>query len=547
MSPRRLGRLLAAYAALVFVLVVSMRARYSIAAVDGPVIASVWQRGRLVARAELPKADILGTSLDGVPGTVVYEHVVGTAPVLRIHPITAALSFVPGRDGVRVTIDGKSTVLTPDDLLALQAYDHGVQIDALTLGIGLDLAVVSAVAASRLGANPADVEERAQLERVRTERTVPSLPKPRRIDAETLTDADLRAGIAAAAGYLARGMSADGHYRYLVDAAKNEAKPGYDWPRHAGTTLFVAQAGRLLGDGVLKMSALQSADLLRSSGLKACGAYKCIGDGDTFEIGSAALAVMAFAEIASSNLDPSYVPLVRDLADFLLSQQRPDGDFMHQVTTSGQRIDVQFLYFSGEAALALARAHALLGDAKYLDGASRALARLVGSAWSFFGNRYYFGEEHWTCQTMGELWDRAPDPKALDFCLRWLAYSRAQQQHEGDSLFDGDGAYQVGTVVTPRLTPAASRCEAGVATLAAAEKAGVDPAERARLREQLRRSFALLLRHQLPGSSAHLMADPVAVAGAIPGSDVDWALRIDYAQHAGAAMVRWLELPPPPL
>ena len=145
---------------------------------------------------------------------------------------------------------------------------------------------------------------------------------------------------------------------------------------------------------------------------------------------------------------------------------------------------------------------------------------------------------------MGELWERAPDPKALDFCLRWLAYSRAQQQRPGDSLFDADGAYQVGNIVTPRLTPAASRSEAGVATLSAAVKAGIDAREIERLREQLRRTFALLLRHQLPGDNAHLMVHPANVAGAIPGSDVDWALRIDYSQHAGCAMVRWLELAP---
>jgi hypothetical protein len=40
----------------------------------------------------------------------------------------------------------------------------------------------------------------------------------------------------------------------------------------------------------------------------------------------------------------------------------------------------------------------------------------------------------------------------------------------------------------------------------------------------------------------HLFADPVAVRGAVPGSPVDWQLRIDYAQHAGSMMVRWLEL-----
>lgn len=541
MKPRALARLLFGWLLVTCVAVWATHLRYDLAAVDGPVIASVWQSGHLVARMELPKADVTGTVLDGYPGTLVYEHVVGIGPVVRVHPVAAALSFVPGRDGVKVTLDGKSTWITPDELLAAQAYDHGVQIDAVMLGFGLDLAWVAMIAGKRLNVNPAEVEERATYERVRTERTIPSMPPAKRIDATNLTDDDLRAGVAGAAHYLVRGISADGHFRYLVDAAKNEDQPGYDWPRHAGTTLFVGQAGRILGDRALQIGALQGAQLLRSS-LKPCGDHVCIGEGPNFEIGSIALAAMAFAEIAASDPDPSHRAQVAALADTLLEQQRPDGEFMHQRGADGARVDVQFLYFSGEAALALARAHALLGDPRYLAGASKALARLVGSAWSFFGDRYYFGEEHWTCQTMGELWDRAPDPKALDFCLRWLAYGRAQQQHQGDSLFDGDGAYQFGTIVTPRLTPAASRCEAGVATLAAAQKAGVDPAEIARLREQLRRSFALLLRHQLPGDDAHLMVSPAAVTGAIPGSDVDWALRIDYAQHAGSGMVRWLEL-----
>ncbi len=544
MRPRSLARLLVAWAFVTFVAVWSTHLRYDLAAVDGPVIASVWQGGHLAARVVLPKADVTGTVLDGYPGTLVYERVVGVAPVLTVHPIATALSFVPGRDGVRVTLDGKSTWITPDDLLAAQAYDHGVQIDALMLGFGLDLAYVAMLAGKRLNVNPADIEERATFERVRTERTIPAFPPLKRLDATNLRDDDLRAGARDAAHYLVRGITADGHFRYLVDAATNEDKPGYDWPRHSGTTLFVGQAGRVFGDRSLQIGALQGAQLLRSA-LQPCGTHTCIGDGPTFEIGTVALAAMAFAEITASGLDPSYRSQVAALADTLLAQQRPDGDFKHQITADGTPIDVQFLYFSGEAALALARAHALLGDERYLDGAKKALDRLVGSAWSFFGDRYYFGEEHWTCQTMGELWDRAPNPEALDFCLRWLAYGRAQQQHEGDSLYDGDGAYQFGTIVTPRLTPAASRCEAGVATLSAAEKAGVDGAEIARLREQLRRSFALLLRHQLPGNNAHLMTSPASVTGAIPGSDVDWALRIDYAQHAGAAMVRWLELPRP--
>jgi len=33
------------------------------------------------------------------------------------------------------------------------------------------------------------------------------------------------------------------------------------------------------------------------------------------------------------------------------------------------------------------------------------------------------------------------------------------------------------------------------------------------------------------------------VLGAMPASEVEWQLRIDYAQHAGSAMLRWLALP----
>jgi hypothetical protein len=56
----------------------------------------------------------------------------------------------------------------------------------------------------------------------------------------------------------------------------------------------------------------------------------------------------------------------------------------------------------------------------------------------------------------------------------------------------------------------------------------------------MRRSLALLLRRQFRPGPAHLFADPGAVYGAMPGSEVDWDLRIDFAQHAGSAMLRWL-------
>lgn len=216
---------------------------------------------------------------------------------------------------------------------------------------------------------------------------------------------------------------------------------------------------------------------------------------------------------------------------------------MHAFDRQASRpIDVQYLYFSGEATLALARAFLVTNNAADLAGASKGLAHLVGPAWSFFGDRYYFGEEHWTCQAMDDLWERAPNARALDFCVRWNAFSRGMQFGPGETPWDVDGAFGVSPLVTPRLTPVGSRCEAAVATLDASRKAKLPKAAQEALDQQLRRSLALLLRHQFRPGVAHLFADPRAVYGAMPGSPVDWQLRIDYAQHAGSAMIRWLEV-----
>jgi hypothetical protein len=153
---------------------------------------------------------------------------------------------------------------------------------------------------------------------------------------------------------------------------------------------------------------------------------------------------------------------------------------------------------------------------------------------------------------MDDVWERATAPEqrrtlqdALQFCLDWAAYGRRLMYGPGDTAFDADGAYGVGPLITPRLTPAGSRSEAGIATLDAGRRAGLPASVLAPLERQIRRSLAMLLRHQFLPGPVHLFTDPGAVEGALPGSEVDWALRIDYEQHTGGALMRWLELREP--
>ncbi|HEY8039930.1 MAG TPA: hypothetical protein VIF15_09065 [Polyangiaceae bacterium] len=512
------------------------------------VVASVWRDGALLARAVLARAadrdPRLDAALSASPGAVrVDESIVGEGPALAFAEPVLALSFVPGRDGMKVTLGDRTEYLTPDDLLARQGYDKGISVPSVQLQAGVDVPLALALLAERFGTSARDLVERARFRRIRVVRSVPGTPSPRVVTADDLRDDDVREAIAGMARYLARGVDEQGRFRYLVNAPTNQTLPGYDWPRHAGATLFLAQATALLGDADLGFATLRSASWLRDHALVRCGTHSCIGDDALVDVGSAALATLAFVEIARTRLDPGYALAVPELTEFLRSQQRPDGEFMHEYDrATGHPVDVQLLYYSGEAVLALSRAHALLGDARDLDAATRGLAHLVGPAWSFFGSRYYWGEEHWTCQAMDDLWDRAPSQPALDFCLGWQAYGRRLMYGPGDSPFDADGAYGFGPVVTPRLTPVGSRSEAGIATLEAAMRAGRPAAELALLDAQMRRSLAVLIRHQLHPGPSYLFVDPLAVDGAMPGSAVDWQLRIDYEQHSGCALVRWLAL-----
>ncbi len=510
------------------------------------VIASVWSGGELIERTTVARvgdrAPRLDASLAAHAGaTLVYESVVADGPVVTKPGAVFALSFVPGRDGLSATVAGRTAYVTPDELGGRQAYDKGVEVPGLQLTIGLDTAVALALLSERLEMTARDVLDHATLRRIRVERSVPGDSSSPRVTAETLTDGDVRAAAIAAGSYLARGVDAEGRFRYLVDAATNRTLGGYDWPRHAGATYFLAQTAELSGDPDVGRATLRAAGYLRDKATGACGPNRCVGDGNVVDVGSTALTVLADVEVARANLDASYARVLPGLTAFLRAQQRPDGEFMHEYDRgAGGPIDVQLLYYSGEAALALSRAHALLGDPRDLDAATRALAHLVGPAWSFFGSRYYWGEEHWTCQAMGDLWERAPDRRALSFCLGWEDFTRKLQYGPDDTLFDAEGAFGLGPVVTPRLTPAGSRTEAAIATWEAARLAGVDAVELDALEQQIRKSLALLIRHQLRPGPRHLFADPAAVYGAMPGSEVDWQLRIDYAQHAGSAMVRWL-------
>ncbi len=558
MSPRTLRRLLGGYAIFLVVLCLGVRWWFSLATPPNEIVVdSWWKDGKRVHRRTFDaKAPLLG--VPPVDVAVSEEVITGEGPIYA-HELFFTLGLVPGRDGVKAELDGKVAYATVDDLLSLQAYDRAHLWVEASFGWGTHRALVFHVLSEQLGIRPSEIAARAKLTRVRFERRLsrapatkpldPILPRPERITEANLSREMVLDGVREAALHLARSVDEDGRFRYMVDATTNVTMPGYNWPRHSGTTFFLAQAAHVLDDPFVRYAALRAASRLRDQMMRDCGSNRCISEDDsTAEIGSSALALIAFTEIVRTGADGAYRPAIVELASFLRSQQRPDGEFQHLYDRAAKKpVDVQFLYFSGEATLALARTHRITNDPADLDAARRGLARLSGSGWSFFGSRYYFSEEHWTCQAVSELWDRVPDEEALAFCARWHEYQRRLQQDADETPFDAEGAFGLGPLVAPRVTPASSRGEAAGALLDVLVRehlAGHDArsGELALVDRELRRALAFVLRSQFHPGPTHLFADPVAVRGAVPGSPVDWQLRIDYAQHAGSMMVRWLEV-----
>ncbi|MGH7438554.1 MAG: hypothetical protein ACRENE_22940 [Polyangiaceae bacterium] len=547
MRPRTLAAVLGAWALATAVLCAGVHHAFALepgrdAFPPARVLASVWAHGERLDRALVARAGETVPSFEPAlrteGATVRYEALLGEGPAPAFDDVLLAFSLAPGRDGLAATIGGRTEYATPDDLLARQAYRYGVCLPLVDLRVGVDVPLVQLMLAERFGVSVPVLRERASFRRVRFARSTSPVDAPARPTPEAALDSAL-----AAARYLARGIDARGRFRFRVDGATNHALAGYDWPRHAGATYFLAQAAARWHEPELTDATLRAASMLRAQ-TEVCGTHPCIGDSTLVDLGSSALATIAFAEIALDGIDASYRADVGNLAAFIRVLQRPDGGFLHQYDRVASRaIDARLLYYSGEASLALSRAHRLLGDPRDLDAARRGVAHLAGPAWSFFGSRYYFGEEHWTCEAMADLWDRSPDPQALDFCLRWLGFWRRTQQNATDTPYDADGGYGVGPVQVPALTPVASRCEAGLVTLAVARRAGIAPDALAPLETQMARSIALLLRQQMRAASPErlgLLADTRAVDGAFPSSEVDWTLRVDFAQHAGSAMLAWL-------
>jgi hypothetical protein len=565
----------------------------------GPLAVTVWLDGRTVARVDAAGDDVAVATAaavrrlrddrslatlspdDRARARLQVDLITGTGPLgggsrlfdrLAIPGIGEMLAINPGVEGVGAEIGGKPVVLLPHELVAAKLLTAKRPLEAMPdFAIGLDLAKIGQLLAARAGT--AGELLPGALYRFRTDTFVEAadhagpplalyrgLPPAPALSARALRDAALAGG-----RYLVAHLAPNGRYVYEHDlwtgAATDASKLGgnYSMPRHAGTTYFLAELYRITREPWLREPIERAfahlADLLATG---QCGgtlpdgaAFDCVLDrGEPVaHLGSTALAVVALVEYQRATGDTRYLALATRLAAWLLYMQRPDGSFRHLYVVKTRTPDdhSELLYYSGEAALALARMHTITGEARYAAAAERALDWLV-DWYDFFMAGFFYGEEHWTCIAAEAIWPAVRRDKYMEFCHGYGAFLRAQQAERGEHPDEDDfaGSYNMTPFVVPYNTPAGSRSEAMIsAYLLGKHHGSPDP----RVAAQIRAALAYALGQQIrPDSEFDVVTGALGQGdGAMPGTPLDRNIRIDYVQHVCSAMIRaseWIDNDP---
>jgi len=487
------------------------------------------------------------------------DLVAGSSPIFTGLPLAFAKSVVPGLDGLGLAVGEKSAYILPDDLFKQQLLaGHQPFFFMHEFRTGLDLKAVVNILADHL-----DLSREAwrsadrRFFRFRTQSFVEdpgaggrALPVLRsRVPVDHIDRATVRQAVTRAADYVLRQIRRNGqfHYQYYPLEDRHSRPGDYSLPRHAGTTWFLSLAYRELGHERYKVGARRAIDYLGAHAVPpACRStpYACVGTNFYADLGSAGLTVVAIAEYQQATKDRRFEPLARRLGEFILSMQKDSGDFCHQYNPNKQEKNCEevLLYYTGEASLGLAKLYEMTKDERYLGPLERAMDFLTGAKYDFFMGKFFISEDHWTCIAAEAVPESLRKEQYARFCYAFADLNRRAQVRPDEGLMgDLHGAFSITPFFMPHNTPAGSRTEANVATYLFSVKRKEPQPE---ILDTVRRTVRYLVDQQIRPESAYLYRNPAEAVGGMLQTPMRASIRIDYVQHAAAAMARALPLIP---
>ncbi len=527
----------------------------------GPLVVTVWERGRATTRAAIDEGSLAeavhlaGDTLapaaprDLPDARIQVDRVTALAPVASGADPVLALSVRPGVEGLWRRDRDPEVLVLPTDLLQRQVFGKTPLVPEIReLRLGMDVARARALAHLEPGERPLRVVTETWVEWEGKALSVVrgNTPAPASTGRASRWLAAARSG----GEYLLRHQAGDGRFRYLhyplapLRGARDRKVAEYSIARHAGVVWVLGLLYEATGDARFLDGARSGATWLQGQLEAPCGALggACIASRGRMTFGTNAIAAIALTETVALDPDPALRTAAEGVLAVLVALQREDGEFHHgyDLRTGRPDLDARAMFASEEAALALVQAHRILGDPAWLASARRALDWLTGPKYDDFLGRFIYGADVWTCLAADEAYPRLDDPDYLAFCEGYARFlGRLQYEPGAWDNADFSGHYGFGAVLFPQAPAAGGFGEAITATALLARRVGRPAPD---LDRQAALALDALVREQIRPDNAWMMPEPLLARGGIRRSPVEQEIRMDFVQHAVSALLRGVRL-----
>ncbi|NLH47735.1 MAG: hypothetical protein GX444_03920 [Myxococcales bacterium] len=249
------------------------------------------------------------------------------------------------------------------------------------------------------------------------------------------------------------------------------------------------------------------------------------------QLGAAAFTLLAVTELPDRLLKKTGVDRINRLARFLVEMQEEDGRFydFYWQRLIGYMPRKAIKGFAGEALLALARYYKINPNVEWLH-AARLAAKQQMALFAKTGVA-----DPWTIQGLAELFDVDPDPQVASSCLAMadtlLKNQWGNPAYKNPVYPDYYGGFA--SAYPPRTSTAALQVEALLAAHWLAYKLQKDTKPYA---DAILAATHFVLQNQYRRDNTYYVNRPEETRGAFRGGLIDPEIRIDYNQHAIAAL-----------
>jgi len=334
---------------------------------------------------------------------------------------------------------------------------------------------------------------------------------------ELSAQAALDAALAGAL-HIAHNQSDKGKYAYVVRGPGGTHGGGYNYPRHAGATWYLARVHTRTGDPVVGEAARRGiAYLIEHSKLTDDGGAHVHDpgrrDGKAW-VGTTALALLALTEL---DVEPEWQErYARFVASAVDERGSVRGDMT--VATGEWPVQDEVTYAQGQGLLGLAAAERAGLDVS--DALDRAIAYVDGDYWPMPAANLGTLDEHWMCLASAAVGEIRGHPAGQDVCTAYLRGVAAQAPRPGSGL-------------QPAAGPAAGLAEAVIARAELDRRAGVVGPYRQRSLDY----GQLMLDNLYQEGDRTLLGRAENLIGGF--RDRPWSLdvRVDAVQHIGCALL----------